>query len=141
MQECCRNCAILENLFVLEKLVLKFKHNPNVSKTNFVSWTGTQHLKNFSKLSLMKKKRYVPEKKSKTLRHKRWIDTTVKNLAAKSKNFIKDKCNKNDNKKRFNRIRNLRKKTVVEKRKNFSQTFLVMNVKVINKIFLILSKC
>ena len=55
MQVYYRNCAILENISVLEKLVLKFKHNPNVSKTNFDSWTGTQHLKNFSKLSLMKK--------------------------------------------------------------------------------------
>ena len=81
-------------------------------------------------------KHYVPEKKSKTLRHKSSINNLIKNLAAKSRNSIKDTCNRKQwTKKIFNRIRNLLQIRVLEKRRNFYQTFLVSNAKRATKTF------
>ena len=80
-------------------------------------------------------KHYVPEKKSEALRHKSWIDNLIKNLAAKKQRlyqrYMQQKTN--DNKKRFNKIRNLLQKRVLEKRRNFYQTFLVRNAKITTK--------
>ena len=82
------------------------------------------------------------EKKSKSLRHMSLIDNSIKKLAAKKQKlyqkYIQQKTN--DNKKRFNRIRNLLQKRVLEKRRKFYQTFLVRNTKRTTKTFFNTSK-
>ena len=79
----------------------------------------------------------MPEKKSKALRHNTWFDNSIKNLAAKKQKFYQRYMQQktNDNKKRFNKIRNLLQKRVLQKRRNFYRTFLVRNAKRTNKTF------
>ena len=67
----------------------------------------------------------MPEKESKALRHKSWIDKSIKNLAAqKQKLYQRYKQQKTiDHKKRFKKIKNLLQKRVLEKRRNFIKRF------------------
>ena len=62
--------------------------------------------------------------------------TQLKTLQRKSKNFIKDTCNRKQITKRYSkRIRNLLQKRVLKKRRSFYQTFLVRNAKRTTKTF------
>ena len=97
-QEYYRNWAVLENNSVLQKLVFKLKHKLQ-SFQETLSQTATQHLKNFI---LLMKKHYVPEKKSKILRHESWSHNSIKNLAAiKQKLYQRYMQQKTNNKKIF----------------------------------------
>ena len=134
MQQYYRHWAILENNSVLEKLVFKLKHKIH---DNFCLLDCDSSFEKFQQTTIDEIKHYVPDKKSKALRHKSWIDNSIKNIAAKKQKlyqrYMQQKTN--DNKKRFNRIRNLLQKRVLEKRRNFYQTFLVRNAKRATKTF------
>ena len=123
MQECCRNCAILENLFVLEKLVLKFKHNPNVFKTNFVSWTGTQHLKNFSKLSLMKKNVMYQRRNRRLSDIRDGSIPQLKTLLQKAKTLSKINATKMTIRRDLIELGNCERKQLSKKGKTFHKRF------------------
>ena len=77
------------------------------------------------------------QRRNQRLSDKSWIDNSIKNLAAKKQSFfIKDTCNR----KQMIIKRDLIKlgvcyKRVLEKRRNFYQTFLVRNAKRTNKTF------
>ena len=137
MQQCYRHWAIPENISVLEKLVFNLKHKLPGFQANFCLLDCGLSFKKLQQTIIDEIKYYVPEKKSKALRHKSWIDNSIKNLAAKKQKiyhrYMQEKTN--DNKKRLNKIRKLLQKKVLEKRRKFYQTFLVRNVKRTAKAF------
>ena len=126
-----RHWAILEKNSVLEKLVFKLKHKLQGFQDNFCLLDCNSSFEKSQQTIIDEIKHYVPEKKSKALRHKSWIDNSIKNLAAKKQKlyqrYMQQKTN--DNKKRFNKIRKLLQKKVLKKRRNFYQTFLFRNAK------------
>ena len=136
MQQYYRLWAILENNSVLEKLVFKLKHKLKGFQDNFCLLDCDPSFEKFQQTIIDEIKHYVPEKKSKALRHKSRIDNSIKNLAAKKENFIKDTCNR----KQMIRKRDLIKLGICyrkkcSKRRNFYQTFLVRNAKRTTKTF------
>ena len=137
MQQYYRHWAFLENNSVLEKLVFKQKHKLQGFQDNFCLLDCDSSFEKFQQTLIDEIKHYVPEKKSKALSHKSWIHNSIKNLAAKKQKLYQRYMQQitNDNKKRFNKIRNLLQKRVLEKRRNFYQTFLVRNAKRSTKTF------
>ena len=77
MQEYYRNGAVLENHSVLEKLVFKLKHKSRGFQETFCLFDCDSPFKKFQQTIIVELKHYVPEKKSKTLRHKSWIDIPI----------------------------------------------------------------
>ena len=94
MQQYYRHWATLENNSVLEKIVFKLKHKLQEFQDIFCLSDCDSSFEKFQQTIIDEINYYVPEKKSKALRHKSWIDNSVKNLQQKSKNFIKDTCNR-----------------------------------------------
>ena len=123
-QQYYRHWAILENDFVLEKLVFKLKHKLQGFQDNFCLLDCDSSFESFQQTFVDEIKLYVPEKKSKALRHKSWIDNSIKNFAAKRhKLYQRYMQQKTNDKKRFNKTRNLLQKRVLKKRRNFYQRF------------------
>ena len=120
MQQYYRHWAILENNSVLEKLVFKLKHKLQGFQDNLGLLDCDSSFEKFHETIFDELKHYVPEKKSKTLRHKSRIDNSIKNLAAKKQKFYQSYMQQktNDNKKRFNKIRKLLKKKSARKKEN-----------------------
>ena len=83
MQQYNRHWAILENNSVLEKLVLKLKHKLQGFQDNFCLLDCDSSFEKNQQTIIDEINHYVPEKKAKALRHKSWIDNSIKNLAAK----------------------------------------------------------
>ena len=136
MQQYYRHWVILENNYVLEKLVFKMKHKLQGFQDTFCLLDCDSSFEKFQQTIIDEINHYVPERKSKALRHKSWIDNSNKNLVEKQKlcqRYMQQKTN--DNKKRYNKIRNLLQKRVLEKRRNFYQTFLFRKAKSTNKKF------
>ena len=97
MQQYYRHWAILENNSVLEKLVFKLKHKLQGFQDNFCLLDCDSSFEKFQQTIIDALNYYVPEKKSKALRHKSWIDMAqLKTLQQQSKHFIKDTCNRKD---------------------------------------------
>ena len=137
MQQYYRHWAVLENNSVLEKLMFKLKNNFQGFQDNFGLLDCDSSFEKFQQTIIDEIKHYEPEKKSKALRHKSWIGNSIKHLATKKQKFYQRYVQQktNDNKKRFNKIKNLLQESVLEKRRNFYQTFLVRNAKRTTKTF------
>ena len=125
MQQYYRHWAILENNSVLEKLVFKLKHKLQGFQDDFCLLDCDSSFEIFRQTIINEIKHYLPEKKSKALRYRLWIDNSIKNLAAKKQKLYQRSMQQktNDNKKRFKRIRNLLQKRVLEKRRSFIKSF------------------
>ena len=76
MQQYYRHWAILENSSVLEKPVFKLKHKLQGFQVNFCLLDCDSSFEKFQQTLIDEIKHYVSEKKSKTLRHKSWIDNS-----------------------------------------------------------------
>ena len=80
---------------MLDKLVFKLKHKLQGFEDNFCLLDCDPSFEKFQQTIIEEMKLYVPEKKSKVLSHKSWIDNSINNLAAKkNKNFINDASKK-----------------------------------------------
>ena len=94
MQQYYRHWAILENNYVLENLVFKLKNKLEGFQDNFCLLDCDSSFEKIQQTIIDEINHYVPEKKSKALRYKSWIDNSIKNLAAKKQKFYKDTCNR-----------------------------------------------
>ena len=88
MQQYYRHWAILENNFLLEKLVFKLKHKLQGFQDIFCLLDCDSSFEKFQQTIIDELKHFVPEKKSKALRHRSWIDNSIKNIAAKRQNYL-----------------------------------------------------
>ena len=87
MQEYYRNWAAPENNSVLENLLFKLKHDLQCFQDNFCHLGRSSAFEKFKKTLIDEMKHYAPDKKLKALRHTKWIDNSIKNLATKNKKF------------------------------------------------------
>ena len=89
------------------------------------------HLKNFNKL-IQETKHYVPEKKSKPVRKKTWIDNSTKKQAAKKQNFYQISVQQKTNVKKIDTIEweiGYREDCSKKWKRRIYQKVLVMNAK------------
>ena len=84
MKEYYRNWSVLGNNSLLEKLVFRMRHKLKCYKDNFCLLGCDSAFEKFQQTIIDETNYYVPEKKSETIRHQKWIDNSIIKLAAKN---------------------------------------------------------